>query len=132
MINGTRRGVRGQRHAPASLYPRKRAGTHCTGGWVGPRAGLDMCGKSRPFTGIRSPERPARSQSLYRLSYSARTKAISTKYSECVCSLSYTARKAHTPYYVIRDQFQLYHIFPHYLINGTIFGRNVLSRKCVF
>jgi hypothetical protein len=31
----------GQRHAPAVLYPRERAGTHCTGGWVGPRAGLD-------------------------------------------------------------------------------------------
>jgi hypothetical protein len=37
-------GVRGQRHAPASLYPRERPGTHCTGGWVGPRAGLDRCG----------------------------------------------------------------------------------------
>jgi hypothetical protein len=35
---------------------------------VGPRAGLDRCGKSRP-TGIRSPERPACSQSLYRLRY---------------------------------------------------------------
>ena len=32
------------------------------------RAGLDWCGKSRP-TGIRSPDRPARRQSLYRLSY---------------------------------------------------------------
>ena len=30
------------------LYPRKRAGTHCTGGWVGPRVGLDRCGKPRP------------------------------------------------------------------------------------
>jgi len=30
------------------------------------RAGLDWCGKSR-FTGIRSPDRPARRQSLYRL-----------------------------------------------------------------
>ena len=30
------------------LYPRKRPGTHCIGGWVGPRAGLDRCGKSRP------------------------------------------------------------------------------------
>ena len=39
--------MRGQRHAPAALYPRERAGTHCTGGWVGPRAGLDMRGKSR-------------------------------------------------------------------------------------
>jgi hypothetical protein len=31
-----------------SLYPRERPGTHCTGGWVGPRAGLDRCEKSRP------------------------------------------------------------------------------------
>ena len=45
-------------------------GTHCTRGWVGPRAGLDGCGKSRPPpTGIRSPDRPARRESLYRLSY---------------------------------------------------------------
>jgi len=35
---------------------------------VGPMAGLDGCGKSRP-TGILSPDRPARSESLYRLSY---------------------------------------------------------------
>ena len=35
---------------------------------MGPRAGLDRCGKSHP-TGIRSPECPARSLSLYRLSY---------------------------------------------------------------
>ena len=33
--------MRGQCHAPAALYPRERPGTHCTGGWVGPRAGLD-------------------------------------------------------------------------------------------
>jgi hypothetical protein len=33
---------------PRPLYPRERPGTHCTGGWVGPRAGLDMCEKSRP------------------------------------------------------------------------------------
>jgi len=39
--------VWGQRHAPASLHPRERPGTHCTGGWVGPRADLDRCGKSR-------------------------------------------------------------------------------------
>jgi hypothetical protein len=34
---------------------------------VGPRAGLDGCGKFSP-TGIRSPDRPARGESLYRLS----------------------------------------------------------------
>ena len=61
--------MRGQRHAPAAFYPRERPGTHYTGGWVGPRAGLDG-GKSRP-TGIRSPDPPAHSQSLYRLSYLA-------------------------------------------------------------
>jgi len=36
---------------------------------VGLRAGLDRCVKSRPPTGIRSPDHPARRQSLYRLSY---------------------------------------------------------------
>jgi hypothetical protein len=34
------------------LYPRERSGTHCIGGWVGPRAGLDGCGKSRPPPGF--------------------------------------------------------------------------------
>ena len=29
------------------FYPRKRPGTHFTGGRVGPRAGLERCGKSR-------------------------------------------------------------------------------------
>ena len=41
-------GGEGQRHDPAAPYPRERPGTHCTGGWVGIRAGLDRCGKSRP------------------------------------------------------------------------------------
>jgi hypothetical protein len=26
----------------------------------------------------------------------------------------------------------LYHIFPHYRINGTIFGKELLNIKCVF
>ena len=57
-------GVGGQRHAPAALSPGKRPGTH----WVGPRACLDEWGKFAS-TWIRSPVRPARSESLYRLSY---------------------------------------------------------------
>jgi hypothetical protein len=36
----------GQRHTPAALPPGKRPGTHCTGGWLGPSACLDGCGKS--------------------------------------------------------------------------------------
>jgi hypothetical protein len=41
----------GQRHAPSAL-PQERPGTHCIGGWVGPRAGLDTCGKSVPAPGF--------------------------------------------------------------------------------
>jgi hypothetical protein len=41
-------GAGGQLHAPAALPPGKIPGIHCIGGWVGPRAGLDVCEKSRP------------------------------------------------------------------------------------
>jgi hypothetical protein len=42
-------GVGGQRHAPDALPPGKRPCAHCVGGWVGPRAGLDGCGKSMSY-----------------------------------------------------------------------------------
>jgi hypothetical protein len=59
--------VSGQPHAHP---PRKRPGAHFTGSWVGPKDGPDVCGKSPPPPcGIRSPDRAARSQLLYRLSY---------------------------------------------------------------
>ena len=41
-------GASGQRHDSAALPSRKRHGTHCVGGWVGLRPGLDGCGKSSP------------------------------------------------------------------------------------
>ena len=68
--HGTRRGWVVSSKPRPYFTPRERPDTHCTGGWVGPRAGLDRCGKSHP-TGTRSPGRPARSHSLYRLSYPA-------------------------------------------------------------
>jgi len=37
---------------PRPPYPRERPGTHYIGGWVGPRAGLDGCGKFRPPQGF--------------------------------------------------------------------------------
>jgi hypothetical protein len=37
---------------PEPLCHRKRPGTYCIGGWVGLRAGLDGCGKSRPPPGF--------------------------------------------------------------------------------
>ena len=39
-------GVGSHRH-PRPLFHRERTGTHCIRNWVGPRAGLDRCGKSR-------------------------------------------------------------------------------------
>jgi len=59
--------VSGQQHAPAALYPREIPGTDFTGGLVGSRAGLD----GRKISSHRDslPDRPARIQSLYQLSY---------------------------------------------------------------
>jgi hypothetical protein len=51
---------------PRPLYLRGRPGTHCKGGWVGLRAGWTSAGHIAS-TGIRSPERPARSESKSRL-----------------------------------------------------------------
>ena len=49
----------GQRHAPAAPYPQETPSTHCTGGWVGLRAGLDRYGKSLPHRDlIPGPSRP--------------------------------------------------------------------------
>jgi len=46
-------------HAPAALYPRERPGTHFTGGWVGPRAGLN--GREYHLHRDSIPDRPTRS-----------------------------------------------------------------------
>jgi hypothetical protein len=73
-------------HRP--LYTRDRPGTHCTRGWVGPRAGLDVWGKSRLRTGFRSPDRPARSELLYRLSYPGQYTFFKTKLKSYIASWS--------------------------------------------
>jgi hypothetical protein len=58
----------GKGHAPAALPPGVRPGAHDIRGWMGPRTGLDCCEK---FLSHRNsnPDRPALSESLYRLSY---------------------------------------------------------------
>ena len=63
--------LEGQQHALAALYPRERLGTHCTEGWVGPRAGLDGRKISSP-TGFDPEPSSSVAQSLYRLSYRAK------------------------------------------------------------
>ena len=46
---------------PGRFTPRERLGTHCTGGWVGPRAGLDGCEKCRPLqASVSGPSSPQR------------------------------------------------------------------------
>jgi hypothetical protein len=45
---------------PRPLYPREWSGTHFTGGWVGRRAGLDVCEKSCPHRdSIPGPSSPS-------------------------------------------------------------------------
>jgi hypothetical protein len=62
-------GVGGQRRNPAAFPPRKTR-YQLYRRLVGPKAGLDGCGISPPPpAGIRPPDRPVRSESLYRLSY---------------------------------------------------------------
>jgi hypothetical protein len=57
----------------ASRTCRFTPGTHCIGGWVDPRAGLDDVDKRKfltiPGLELRPLARPARSQSLYWLRY---------------------------------------------------------------
>jgi hypothetical protein len=69
--------VSGQRHAPAAIYPGKdpvpivqEAGWTPGPVWTG--------AENLAPTGFRSPDRPARSQSLYRLSYWARFNPVVT------------------------------------------------------
>jgi len=38
----------------------------------------------------------------------------------------------HAPYYIVICDFSALIIFPHYVINGTIFGRKFLNIKFVF
>jgi hypothetical protein len=62
-------GVGGQRHAPAALPPGKNR-YPLYRRLRGPQGRYGQVRKISPPTGIGSPDHPARSESLYRLSYS--------------------------------------------------------------
>jgi len=49
----------------------------------------------------------------------------------CVCMVSYPACNAHAPYWHLCSG-RLCNIFPHYLINCTVFGGGVTERKMCF
>jgi hypothetical protein len=60
------------RSRPGHFTPGKRSGTNCTGGWLGHRGRSGRARKISPATGVRSQDRPVRSESQYRLSHPGR------------------------------------------------------------
>jgi hypothetical protein len=52
LVHQINMGIGGQRHVSAALRPGIRSGTHCVGGLVGTKTGLDGRGKSRPQPGF--------------------------------------------------------------------------------
>ena len=66
MLKSTLDGVGGQWHAPRALPPGKRQSTQCT--WVDTKA-VRTATENKAPTGIRFPDRPGRSESLYGLRY---------------------------------------------------------------
>ena len=61
--------MRGQRQAPAAVYPPGKTRYPLYRRVGGPQGRSGQVRKFSPPTGIRSPDRPARSESLYLLSY---------------------------------------------------------------
>jgi hypothetical protein len=61
-------------------------GVHCIGGWVGPRAGLEDVEKRKLLTLPGLELRPARSRSVYRLSYPG---FAASEYNLVICQTSY-------------------------------------------
>jgi hypothetical protein len=108
-----------------SITPRPRfspgertPGTHCTGGWVGPIAGLDTEAAGKilsPLPGIepRLPGRPVRSQTLYWLS----------------CFLTLYATKL----FVNFPQGSLHYFHPHFHQHNSIcIIKYVFSLLCIW
>ena len=72
-----------------SLYARKRPRTHCIGGWMSPRAGLDRCGKYHSHR-----DSIFETSTLYRV-------AIPTMLSRPIYIYIYTHTHTHTHYYFL-------------------------------
>ena len=58
-------------------------------------------------------------------------KAIHITYSGCVCSLSYPAFTPHASYCIAIFGLSGCTIFSQRTVNGTIFGKKLLNKKCV-
>jgi hypothetical protein len=72
-------GVGGQSKAQATLPPGKKLRTHCVGGWA--PGSIWIGAENLARIGIRSPDLPGRSESLYRLHYPGpSTHRLATKF----------------------------------------------------
>jgi hypothetical protein len=115
---------------PLPLYPRERdPGTHFIGGWVDPRAGLDDMEKWKflPYRDSNSPlpGRPARSQSLYRLSYPGSQGLYLVKY----CFLEKTGRLiGETVFYSVCAKQQYHNVSRQHLGKHICAYRTVLCK----
>ena len=92
-----------------------------------------------PENFCRCPQNAHDTQGTYKRSTKARSrhnfwcgKAISITYSVYVCSLCYTSRKAHAPYYTVICGLSNCFIFFHVVPPSTIFGNMLLNITCVF
>jgi hypothetical protein len=74
---------------PWPLYPQERAGTHCIRGWMGPKAGLDRCRKSRlhqdVIPGLSGPYRVAISTELSQPTYNRQSFHKDTVLFQFIC-----------------------------------------------
>ena len=125
----------GQQHAPAAIYPLERPGTHCTGGCVGPRVGLDerklrthrdsIPDRPTPSSVAIPTELPGPHCSMTYLFFSG--KAMCYIFWGCVCSLSFPVCNAHAPYFHPWPV-RLYYV-AHWLINDMIFETNYWAQN---
>jgi hypothetical protein len=130
-------GVR--RHAPSAVPPWKTC-TRCIGRLGGPQARRRRMRKISPPAGIRTPDRPARSKSLYRLSYPGNKsfKCQSGNLPSLKGKTRLTAsHKRHKSYFArqhavcIADMFELLHITPISLQQWQSLVNNIIStRSC--
>jgi hypothetical protein len=96
-----------------TFLTRKIHGNRSIRVWMGPRPLLNGCGKSSPPTGIRSPDPPARSESLYRLRYSGSLAELvgNVKFDWAVVTLTAVTVDS---YFVVRMEV-IYHMLLAYL-----------------
>jgi hypothetical protein len=101
---------------PGLFTPKSRAsGTHWIGGWVDPRAGVDDLEKRKFWTlqglELRPLGRPARSQSLYRLSYPGSPRGAAADTFIALSTVIRAKREKKHPFHLCR-YFRSQFIFP--------------------